>query len=73
MKLRLNVLMVAVEDASIFSAKRKHRNEYHVEAGLMVKEEGAAVHSTQIFALELASHSGSIGLTVGTFCPVYLF
>ena len=24
MKLRLNVLMVVVEDASIFSAKRKH-------------------------------------------------
>ena len=65
--------MVAVEDASIFSAKRKHRNKYHLEAGLMVKEEGAAVQSTQIFVLDLASHSGSIGLTVGTFCSVYLF
>ena len=39
----------------------------------MVKEERAAVQFTQIFVLDLASHSGSIGLTVETFCSIYLF
>lgn len=41
---RLNVLMVVVESASIFQLKG-NMNKYHLEAGLMVKEEGAAVKS----------------------------
>lgn len=57
MKLRLNVLIVVTEAASIFSAKRKHM-------GISVTQKMEQLLSKmryrimQIFVLDLASHSG---------------